>query len=603
VVLKTPLSRPNALFSIFLFCCSCFEATMAECLATSGCTPLLPRSTAQLDKRASPEPAAFALQPSRAYQGNDGNWSTFYINAGTPPQQFSVLISTSALGTWLVDANACSTSRDPTAAQHPDCLKLRGSTAGTGWSSKDSTTYKALGQYGLELNNDLPLASTFAASPVSVNYTGASYASNATLGRDAIQMLSNDGKGSPMTSNDTLVYSMLDPSFFLSTLGIGHGDTQLDNDPSRYPSMLALLANQTLIPSKSWGYTAGAYYNQTIASLVFGGYDSARMKNPTSSFLMTPIRGGKGTPQLQVSVTSMTLNADGTSTSITKTGDSTTTFPAILDSSLPYLSLPSSICEKIADQLSLRYDSRSDLYFPTSSTKAYTSLDILLSSPSNSKTSHQITLPSASLSQTLTWPIFDDPVPYFPLRRAPANAPAILGRVLFQEAYVVADFERGNFTIADAVSPPNTLQTLVPIVSPLISESSKLGAGPIAGIVVGALAGVGGLIALMFFLIRRRRKAAPAPEVEHTVVEETKEDEVTAHFPSGVTELDSHGRSRHLSELSGSEEVWGTPVGTVVELADKTDVVAWRENQERMQRTDVRYELDGRDVSRSEMSA
>jgi len=217
-------------------------------------------------RRDNPSPAAFPVQPSRQFQGNDGSWSTFLISAGSPAQQFSALVSTSSLGTWLVGPAACSSSSDPTVAQHSDCFTSRGSKANKGWQSADSKTYKALGTYVLELNNDLPLATTFGSSPVGVNYTGAVYNSNATLGQDTVALLSNDNTGSPITANNSLIYGVVDQSFWLSTFGIGHGTTQLGQDTSKFASLLDIYANQSAIPSRTWGYTAGAFYSWSHCS-------------------------------------------------------------------------------------------------------------------------------------------------------------------------------------------------------------------------------------------------------------------------------------------------------------------------------------------------
>jgi hypothetical protein len=210
-----------------------------------------------------PKPVAFPVQPSRQFLGNDGSWSTFLINVGSPAQQFSAFVSTSSFGTWLAGPDACSDVADSTVKQHPDCFTLRGSTQNAAWNSGNSNTYKGLGNYVLELNSDLSLATSFGPSPISSNYPGAVYNSTAKLGLDGVSLLSNDAKGSPITANNSLVYGIVDQSTWVSTFGVGDGTTQLDNDQSKFPSLLDTYANQSIIPSKSWGYTAGAYYSKS----------------------------------------------------------------------------------------------------------------------------------------------------------------------------------------------------------------------------------------------------------------------------------------------------------------------------------------------------
>ena len=64
-------------------------------------------------------------------------------------------------------------------------------------------------------------------------------------------------------------------------------------------------------------------------------------------------------------------------------------------------------------------------------------------------------MPYAAFDLNASWPIYDNATSYFPIRRSPSddhNALHILGRTFLQEAYIIADFDRQNFTIADAVS-------------------------------------------------------------------------------------------------------------------------------------------------------
>ena len=51
---------------------------------------------------------------------------------------------------------------------------------------------------------------------------------------------------------------------------------------------------------------------------------------------------------------------------------------------------------------------------------------------------------------------------YFPLRRANGESQYILGRTFLEEAYVIADYERMNFTVLQAVlSSENKSQSVV----------------------------------------------------------------------------------------------------------------------------------------------
>jgi hypothetical protein len=109
------------------------------------------------------------------------------------------------------------------------------------------------------------------------------------------------------------------------------------NDPQ--PSFLWSLRNHTLIPSQSYGYTAGAaYVGKGIgASLVLGGYDTSRFKtnNLTISF------GPDDSRPLLVGLQS--VQADNTllgTISLLPQG-----IYALIDSTVPEIWLPISACE------------------------------------------------------------------------------------------------------------------------------------------------------------------------------------------------------------------------------------------------------------------
>lgn len=90
-----------------------------------------------------------------------------------------------------------------------------------------------------------------------------------------------------------------------------------------------------------------------------------------------------------------------------------------------------------------------------------------------------------------------------------------------QEAYVIVDYERANFTIAPATWPdPLPAANIVTIKSPSAGEknknSSSLSAGAIAGIVIGIVLLLALLGALAFFLWRKRRHTTQKYELAAT---------------------------------------------------------------------------------------
>ena len=56
-----------------------------------------------------------------------------------------------------------------------------------------------------------------------------------------------------------VIYDLVDRSIWVGILGIGHTVIPAADDTT-YPSLLGSLSNTGVIPSTSWGYSAGAQY-------------------------------------------------------------------------------------------------------------------------------------------------------------------------------------------------------------------------------------------------------------------------------------------------------------------------------------------------------
>jgi hypothetical protein len=128
-----------------------------------------------------------------------------------------------------------------------------------------------------------------------------------------------------------------------------------------------------------------------------------------------------------------------------------------------------------------------------------------------------VVLPYAAFDLQAEHPIYANTTNYFPIRRAVNESQYTLGRAFMQEAYIVADYGRGNFSVHQALFPPTTAQKqIMPITMPGLvlngsthnSTSSKsLSGGSIAGIVVAVVVAlVIFCFSLTAFVIRRRRK-------------------------------------------------------------------------------------------------
>lgn len=110
---------------------------------------------------------------------------------------------------------------------------------------------------------------------------------------------------------------------------------------------------------------------------------------------------------------------------------------------------------------------------------------------------------------------------YFPLKRAQNSSQYTLGRVFLQEAYVIADYDRQNFTIGQALFPSSGEQDLQAILPPGLSimkqDKHALSTGAIVGIAVGA-----GAVLMLFtvggVLLQRRRKRRKNRDSQMTLV-------------------------------------------------------------------------------------
>jgi hypothetical protein len=59
-----------------------------------------------------------------------------------------------------------------------------------------------------------------------------------------------------------------------------------------------------------------------------------------------------------------------------------------------------------------------------------------------------ITFPYGAFDLTASPPLVTNTSRYFPFKRAADSTQWTLGRTFFQEAYVTADYERGNFSVS-----------------------------------------------------------------------------------------------------------------------------------------------------------
>ena len=126
-----------------------------------------------------------------------------------------------------------------------------------------------------------------------------------------------------------------------------------------------------------------------------------------------------------------------------------------------------------------------------------------------SSTTVNVSFPYAAFALEASWPLTPSPTRYFPLRRAANSTQYTLGRAFFQEAYVIADYDRRNFSVSQCSWDARAKQNIVAINPPTLERSDMstgLSTGTIVGIVIGAVVVVGILLTLAQWWRLRRRK-------------------------------------------------------------------------------------------------
>ena len=142
-------------------------------------------------------------------------------------------MSTAGQATWVVLPDGC---------QAPSCAPL--SRGGT-FNINESKTWNDTGNYslGVELN---------------LNYHDIG-----TYGLDRVALGFGDSIGGPPLDSQVVV-GIETNSFYVGMFGLGPQPTNFTDFSEPHPSFLSTLKSKNLIPSLSWGYTAGARYRKYI---------------------------------------------------------------------------------------------------------------------------------------------------------------------------------------------------------------------------------------------------------------------------------------------------------------------------------------------------
>ena len=180
------------------------------------------------------------------------------------------------------------------------------------------------------------------------------YSGKALAGYDTIT-LGWQGYGLPSLAHQ-VVAGIATKEFYLGSLGIKPQPVNFTTLKDPQPSMLQSLRNENKLPSSSWAYTAGVYYQQprVFGSLTLGGFDSTRFVPNNVSFPF----GTDISKDLLVGVRSIT--SDASSSQLLSKGICT-----FIDSLAPHIWLPLEVCQTFEKAFGLVWNETSKLYLVT----------------------------------------------------------------------------------------------------------------------------------------------------------------------------------------------------------------------------------------------
>ncbi|KAK4889706.1 hypothetical protein LTR27_011507 [Elasticomyces elasticus] len=273
--------------------------------------------------------APLSITPSNYWDGIDGWWSTFNIALGTPAQSVRLLPGTSNNQIWTVLPAGC--AEDNANLTLSACDITRGNTFHRFHSSTWSTE-------ALATNKSITLI-----APEEIAL-GLQHAGN--YGFDAVT-LGLLGSGSPALQNQTIA------GIWLGNLGLSADPLYITSSVDAVPSVLGTLYNLSLVPSMSWGYTAGAYYRNASAfgSLTLGGYDSSRFTPNNASF---DLRNSTSRDLLLI-LDSVSYNSTDSQPLLLSAP-----IDVFIDSLVTELYLPVSVCQAFETAFGLQWDSTTE---------------------------------------------------------------------------------------------------------------------------------------------------------------------------------------------------------------------------------------------------
>ncbi|KAI0171774.1 acid protease [Hypoxylon sp. FL1284] len=498
--------------------------------------------------------SALWIEPSLKWYGIDGNWSSIGLFVGEPAQEIDVTVSTTLSELWVVEKGGCS----PSKSNYALCTSARGGV----FDTSASKSWSPLGAWQLGLE-----------------YLG--IGGNGDYGMETVVVY--DSVRRWQTSFDKQVVGGINETgYYTGLFGLGITPGRFNDVVAQSP-VASLVEQSGVIPSHSYGYTAGAYYGGERGvplSLTLGGYDENRFEPHDVKFSLNAT-----TRQPEVLVRSITASVSDVSKAPADWSTPSTpllsfdqSVTALLDSSTPYLWLPQTICDRFAERLNLTWNETFGLYLfsDNDNLERYrSSPDLSFTFTLSSEDNHDnfgqpldvtgvvnITISAGAFIQNLRYPFMNlieygaPAVPYFPLKRTGSGSRIIIGRSFFQEAYLITNYETSTFSVHKAKFPENPLrdtsvQTLAaydhspyPGPPPRTDDGGSLTQSQITGMAIG-ICFVGIVAIAIFFFLRWRRRKHRATDTAENNEEALKDKASTIEASPPTTPV-----ARMVSKMS-----------------------------------------------------
>lgn len=299
---------------------------------------------------------------------------------------------------------------------------------------------------------------------------------------------------------------------------------------------------------------------------MLGGFDKSRFESAGSQFFFTQDEKKR----LKVGIQSITTSQSLLSQSeISLLPSDKPEGPwAYIDSSVAQLWLPQDVCDNFKEAFGLD-DTTPGWYFVNETThnrllRLNPTIRFQLGNDVLPGNNTSIVLPYLAFAQWISNPESSTAQRYFPLRVSDREVRNTIGRVFLQEAYLIVDHDRGNFslsqaTFADSMPPPD----IHPIYSPntvFSSEDHGISPGAKAGIATAAVIALLLVIAVILFrcwwMPRRQEKGRARGSSIATSTAPTYQEKYDQQ-PPGYTALaeDSSNNNRNHNRIK-SGETW-----------------------------------------------